>query len=145
MSLYTDQELVALVMPPEPMGKSFIQKDRETLRILLDVLFSAHELSHFEPGSEDNNVDVWTDNSDTIHFRNMYAQHNVPPKFAEIAPDWDAYVQLAEKWHHEFPYGCAEYDDWFWGHDEDFDLRSLDFFREMLINRIPVDGKGSDS
>jgi hypothetical protein len=145
MAEYTDQALITLVRPPDPLAEAFLKKDRETLRILLNVLFSSHELNHFTPGSPDNNVDVWTDDSDTIYFRNMYGQDTVHPKLAEIAPDWHAYVHLAETWHHEFPFGCAEYDDWFWGHDEDPASRSLDFFRVMLINRISAEGEREDS
>lgn len=111
----TDQKLIDTVQPPYQMAEAFLQSHQSIMRILLDALFSTHELNHFKSGSDDNNVEKWTDVSDTIIFRTMYEEDRVPCTFAEIAPNWDAYVQLAERLHHDFPYSCAEYDDWFWG------------------------------
>lgn len=134
-----DQVLVDLVQPPATLAKAFLAEDGVALALLLDLLFSAHEIRHIVPGRSDNFLEVWHHGTDTIQFRNIYEKRDVPPCLQELAPDWAAYVTLAEKWFHDFPHECVEYDYWFWGHDEPREMRSLDYFREMLRARIPAE------
>jgi hypothetical protein len=131
----TDEELIAAVKPPVPLGVVFLTGSESDLELLLDLLFAAHLLVC------DNEIErpnwFYTDIGWPIW--RLYENNTVPPLLRSLAPEVADAVALARQWQSEWTHSCGEYEWWAWRRDEWGDLSIKGFFRDMLKGRV---GKG---